>query len=141
MQTQCQKEQASIPFHSISPYKCRLESTELPSAWSSYQKLKEISISGCGLEGSLPTSWGSLARLKRLDLSENHLSGVLPGQWSGMDHLETLDMSCRERRPQGKGLSGSLPSEWQFMERLRELDLWNQAITGMQSTRHVLVFP
>ncbi|KAL1085464.1 hypothetical protein V6Z11_D08G052300 [Gossypium hirsutum] len=66
--------------------------------------LKILSLSGCGLSGTLPTQgWCDLRKFEGLDLSENALKGTLPSCLANLSSLHYLDISGNQFV--GKGVS------------------------------------
>ncbi|XP_012473509.1 receptor-like protein 15 isoform X3 [Gossypium raimondii] len=66
--------------------------------------LKILSLSGCGLSGTLPTQgWCDLRKFEVLDLSENALKGTLPSCLANLSSLHYLDISGNQFV--GKGVS------------------------------------
>ncbi|MBA0679363.1 hypothetical protein Goari_011136, partial [Gossypium aridum] len=69
--------------------------------------LKILSLSGCGLSGTLPTQgWCDLRKFEVLDLSENALKGTLPSCLANLSSLHYLDISGNQFV--GKGVSTAL---------------------------------
>ncbi|KAH1108502.1 hypothetical protein J1N35_012270 [Gossypium stocksii] len=69
--------------------------------------LKILSLSGCGLSGTLPTQgWCDLQKLEVLDLSENALEGTLPSCLANLSSLHYLDIF--DNQFAGKGASTAL---------------------------------
>ncbi|KAK5810876.1 hypothetical protein PVK06_026193 [Gossypium arboreum] len=69
--------------------------------------LKILSLSGCGLSGTLPTQgWCDLRKFEVLDLSENALKGTLPSCLANLSSLHYLDISGNQFV--GKGASTAL---------------------------------
>ena len=115
---------------------CRLVDTSLPESWTAFPELKEISLSGCNLRGTLPPVWGSMTQLQRLDLSDNpELTGALPPEWGSMMSLKSLDISLSQAPGLTQGLSGPLSESWADLLRLKYLDLRHQRISGMRLSK------
>ena len=72
----------------------RLQKAGLPTCWSAFSALREITLFNVGLEGPLPPSWVGMRNLTALHLGDNPgLSGSLPSQWASLRRLRLLDLS------------------------------------------------
>ena len=110
--------------------------------------LEELTLSGCGLTGSIPPNVDQLKRLFVLDLGENALSGTIPieslsrlrelrhvrlannkltgaldSSVSKLAHLETFDASAN-------ALGGDLPLEFFSLQNIEILDLSRNGFSG-----------
>ncbi|WIA41425.1 hypothetical protein OEZ86_005008 [Tetradesmus obliquus] len=86
--------------------------------------LTTLSLSGCGLVGTIPSTYGNWTQMVSLNLLVNNLTGSLPGELAKLQKLTMLDL----RRNQ---LSGTLPSEWSALPKELYLGLdQNTNITG-----------
>jgi hypothetical protein len=90
---------------------------QLPSQLAQAAPLmKELNLSGCGLQGTLPRSWGTWASLEALSLPAfdpddypltafNGLAGSIPSSYANLGNLKLLVLS-------GNPLTGTLPPEF-----------------------------
>ncbi|KAF2948542.1 hypothetical protein DAI22_01g043300 [Oryza sativa Japonica Group] len=95
------------------------------SSWSviladNTPQLEILSLSQCGLSGSIHSSFSRLRSLKMIDLSANQeLSGKVPELFAELSSLSILDIS-------GNSFEGQFPTKIFQLKRLRTLDLsWN----------------
>jgi Leucine-rich repeat (LRR) protein len=100
-----------------------LASATLPTQWSSWWSLRELSIAWSQLTWSLPTWWSSLTWLLKINLSANTLNGTLPSSWTGMRLLQTLNLWWNQ-------LNGSLPAVWSSLTGLTDLRLYGNPLVG-----------
>jgi hypothetical protein len=64
----------------------------LASVLAGLPKLREVSLYGLSLRGTLPRDWGLLGGLGDVDLSTNELTGSLPPEWKGLGALKALHL-------------------------------------------------
>lgn len=103
----------------------------LPPAWGWFSHLRELTLTGVGLEGSLPGEWSGMINITQLILSDNHkLSGTLPASWASMIELKLLDLSLNYADGLRCGVFGTLPSSWSTMAKLETLNLWRTSVSG-----------
>ncbi|KMZ66582.1 pangloss1 [Zostera marina] len=104
-----------------------LESDDTPCLWFGVscqnQRVAQLSLPGCRLQGYLPSELGLLTSLQVLHLSYNNLSGVIPTQIRTLASLTDLDLSQNS-------LSGSIPTEVGALENLTHLDLSANQLNG-----------
>ena len=90
----CQQAQLPQSGTADSSTLCRLQNGVLPDSWGVMTSLKQISLSACGLAGTVPESWASLQALEYVNLGDNpDLEGPLPAAWGGLRRLQYLDLS------------------------------------------------
>ncbi|KAG4101490.1 L domain-like protein [Neocallimastix lanati (nom. inval.)] len=87
---------------------------------NSSNRVTEISLSGCNLEGSIPSDIGNLVELRELALDNNKLTGAIP-DISGLTKLTTLALNNNE-------LEGAIPIN--IATDLTKLILNNNKLTG-----------
>lgn len=111
-----------------------------------YLKIKEISLSGCGLTGDIPyeikylknieklnlsnnmlnddlTIFAPLEKLTVLDLSRNNFQGSLTGDIIGLSSLEELNL-------ESNGFYGEVPNEINLMGSLNKISLKDNQFVG-----------
>jgi hypothetical protein len=89
---------------------------DLPQAAS---ELTSLTLTNCGLLGTLPAAWGNWTSLQVLQLGGNSIRGTLPGSFAGMTNLRVLGVSSNP-------LTGTLPAafgELQMMQRDIQLEI------------------
>lgn len=88
----------------------RLQKAGLPTCWSNFSALREVSLFNVGLEGPLPPSWAGMRNLTALHLGDNPgLSGTLPSQWGALRRLRLLDLSLNFEAAARSGIQVGLP--------------------------------
>ncbi|KAL0047265.1 hypothetical protein WJX82_011225 [Trebouxia sp. C0006] len=108
-----------------------LSSPTLPAAWDQFEGLRELTLNGLDLEGTLPASWAGMINMTQLLLGDNpKLSGSLPPEWGAMEQLKLLDLSLNYESDLKSGISGILPPSWSRMVKLETLDLWRTSVDG-----------
>ena len=73
--------------------------------------VRELSLSSCGLSGTLPASFAALPVLTLLYVNNNEFSGSFPAAWTAMDSVIQLMIT-------GSGLTGTLPPRIGAMQSL-----------------------
>jgi len=86
--------------------------------------LEELTLSGCGLTGSIPPNVDQLKRLFVLDLGENKLSGSIP-----IESLSRL-RELRHVRLANNKLTGALDSSVSKLAHLETFDVSDNALAG-----------
>ncbi len=89
---------------------------EFPMGLYDCINLKNIRISGAGLEGVLSSKIGQLKNLQNLDLGGNYISGPLPEEIGELVNLERLDI-------RGLGHIGELPHSIGNLKNLKTISL------------------
>ena len=108
-----------------------LSSATLPAAWGQFEGLRELTLNGLDLKGTLPASWAGMINMTQLLLGDNpKLSGSLPPEWGAMEQLKLLDLSLNYESDIKSGISGILPPFWSKMVKLETLDLWRTSVDG-----------
>ncbi len=85
--------------------------------------VRDIVVSGRGLNGSIPPLLSGLVDLRRLDLDDNALTGGIPGALGQLASLELLYLH-------GNHLTGNIPSELGNLAELQILSLAINDLTG-----------
>lgn len=93
------------------------------SCTPSTKRVVAISLSSCGLNGTLSPSIGNLSLLRTLDLSGNHFSGRIPPEVGQLKALGILHLS-------NNALDGSIPKELCNCTRLQTLDIGYNDLRG-----------
>ena len=110
-------------------------------------RVRGISLSENGLQGTLPPEIGNFANLKWLFLNGNQLSGAIPEQITKLTNLEDLWLGQNQLGgaiPEGIGnminlqylaldnndISGHLPASMMSLGRLRFIDLGHNSLEG-----------
>ena len=108
-----------------------LSNRTLPAGWGQFEALRELTLNGLDLEGTLPASWAGMINMTQLLLGDNpKLSGSLPPEWGAMEQLKLLDLSLNYESDIKSGISGILPPFWSKMVKLETLDLWRTSVDG-----------
>ena len=103
----------------------------LPAAWGQFEGLRELTLNGLDLAGTLPAAWAGMINMTQLLLGDNpKLSGGLPSEWASMDQLKLLDLSLNYENEDRSSVSGTLPQSWSKMAKLETLDLWRTSVVG-----------
>ncbi|RVW82642.1 MDIS1-interacting receptor like kinase 2 [Vitis vinifera] len=92
--------------------------------FSSFPSLVELSLSDCGLNGSIPHQIGTLTQLIILYLPLNNLTGELPLSLANLTQLEYLSLHSNR-------LHGSIPPEIGKMKNLIYFILHDNNLTGV----------
>lgn len=80
-----------------------------------------VTLTGCGLSGTLPSFTGALTSLQMLAIHNNSIAGTLPALWS-FPQLSFLSVEANR-------LTGTLPSEWNFPN-MTHLTLQDNLLSG-----------
>lgn len=108
-----------------------LSNATLPAAWGHFEGLRELTLNGLDLEGTLPASWAGMINMTQLLLGDNpKLSGSLPPEWGAMEQLKLLDLSLNYESDSQSSISGILPPFWSKLVKLETLDLWRTSVDG-----------
>lgn len=103
----------------------------LPASWGSFTSLRELTLAGLDLEGTLPADWAGMINMTQLILADNpKLHGSLPEAWGAMKQLKILDLSLNYASGLRSSISGILPHAWSEMTKLETLNLWRTSIVG-----------
>ncbi|KAJ9683639.1 hypothetical protein PVL29_019281 [Vitis rotundifolia] len=92
--------------------------------FSSFPNLVHLSLSDCGLNGSIPHQIGTLTQLTILFLSINNLTGEIPLSLANLTQLEYLFLYSNK-------LHGSIPPKIGKMKNLIDLDLGYNNLIGV----------
>ncbi|KAM0023590.1 putative leucine-rich repeat-containing, plant-type, leucine-rich repeat domain superfamily [Helianthus debilis subsp. tardiflorus] len=85
--------------------------------------LRELDLSGCGLNGSLPKNLGNLRYLEDIDLSNNKLSGTLPSSLFTIPSLKYIILDYNM-------FQGNMPLELFSLHSLKILSVANNQLSG-----------
>ena len=88
-----------------------LEATEIPTFFQQMTNLKDLSLKGTNLFGSIPEWIGTLSNLVLLDLDSNDLAGSIPNSIGQLSLLEYLLLNRNE-------LTGTLPESMELLTNL-----------------------
>lgn len=103
----------------------------LPNCWGQFEGLRELTLNGLNLEGTLPAAWAGMINMTQLLLGDNpSLSGSLPPEWRAMQQLKMLDLSLNYETGIRSRIAGTLPPSWSDMAKLETLDLWRTSVVG-----------
>ncbi|KAM7461198.1 hypothetical protein LguiA_029319 [Lonicera macranthoides] len=110
----------SCPRDSYFDGEVRMNELNLPS----FQNLEILSLSYCGLKGTIPYEISMLSKLTSLSLSDNSLSGNLPSSLANLTSLRFLDI-CNN------SMNGTIPfEELGNLKNLSSLDLGSNLFSG-----------
>ena len=104
---------------------CKVEAS-IPTQLGFLRCLRELSLSNCGLVGSIPSELGT-SNLSELRLPRNKLTGSIPTHLANLTNLTVLKLS-------GNKLSGSIPTRFGTLKLLLRLELQNNQLTGQIPT-------
>ncbi|KAL6142261.1 hypothetical protein ACLB2K_060544 [Fragaria x ananassa] len=97
---------------------------ELPESIGNLStKLRELSLSGNLIHGSIPIGIGNLVNLKKLELGDNNLGGSLPEEIGKLQKLEGLLLNLNK-------LSGPIPSSLGNLTSLTKLFMQGNRFEG-----------
>ena len=129
----------SKPLHEIEPTKikladgCRISYLELnnrnlnlvafPKEILQLNKLNQLHLVNCKIEGNIPEELFSLAELQVLDLGTNLLSGTLPKNLDRLRKLKTLNLYENQ-------FTGSIPDELYNLTNLQILNIRGNKLSG-----------
>ena len=89
----------------------------------SQNRVRNISLTGNNLSGSIPNEIGNLSVLQSLYLDNNNLSGVIPAEIGNLSFLQNLQLSFNQ-------LSGAIPVEIGGLQVLTSLNLASNQLSG-----------
>ena len=95
----------------------------IPSSISSLSSLDKLDLSQNNLVGNIPSDIGQLTALTKLDLSSNYFTGNIPTTFGKLSNLLYLDVSSNK-------LSGIIPSQLSTLDLLLYLNVGNNHLTG-----------
>ena len=95
----------------------------LPAELGRLSGLETLNLEGNTLKGPIPSALGSLAKLKLLYLDENELCGSIPPEFGHLLDLETMSIWANS-------LGGSIPPELGHLSRLKALFLHDNSLSG-----------
>jgi len=95
----------------------------LPAELGNLTYLRDLSLYGNELSGSIPAALGNLSMLESLLLTSNELSGSIPNELSNLSNLRSLWLPDNQ-------LSGSIPSSLGNLQHLESLLLGSNQLSG-----------
>ena len=103
-------------------------STNICSTWTGVRcdergAVKNITLPGLSLHGSIPSALGQVTSLQAIDLSNNAIGGTLPSQLSGLQLIQNINL-------QGNSIGGTIPNSLSTLTGLTSLNIGGNSVTG-----------